>query len=442
MQSEVLTLLKKKITAHKSVVGIIGLGYVGLPLMIRMAEVGFPVIGFDINENHRSLINEGMSPFINIPHEKVAQCMKQEVRLSGNYEDISLVDCIILCLPTPLNKHREPDLSYINSAIEAFKKYITPGTMVSLESTTWPGTTNEVLRPKLEEAGFIIGQNIALVYSPEREDPGNKQFQIQEIPKVVGGVTPNCLEVGEALYGRVVNEIVPVSSTEAAELTKLLENIQRMVNIGLMNEMKVIAKKMDINIFEVIDAAATKPFGFTPYYPGPGLGGHCIPIDPFYLTWKAREYGLHTRFIELAGEINHNIINFVIDGIVEELSYRFAKAINGARILVCGVAYKKGVSDVRESPALSIISRLMEKKCNVLYHDPFVLSIASYFPDHCAKTTNSVEITPELIKQQDVVVIITDHDEVDYEIIRKNAALIIDTRNTKALTHATNVAHY
>jgi UDP-N-acetyl-D-glucosamine dehydrogenase len=324
-----------------------------------------------------------------------------------------------------LNKYREPDLSYVLNTVEALLPHLRSGQIISLESTTYPGTTEEELKPRIENSGFKVGEDIFLVFSPEREDPGNAKFSTHNIPKVCGGSTPSCLQAGLALYGQVIDTVVPVSSTQAAELTKLLENIHRAVNIGLVNEMKIIADRMGIDIHEVIRAAATKPFGFVPYYPGPGLGGHCIPIDPFYLTWKAREYGLHTRFIELAGEINSSMPEWVVEKVSDALNDR-EKSIRGSKILVLGIAYKKNVDDMRESPAVELMSMLQAKGAHIEYSDPHVPS----FPKmrRYSFQLESIDLTPETLAGYDMVLLATDHDKFDYAIIEKHAKLIVDTR--------------
>ena len=334
-------------------------------------------------------------------------------------------DAIIICVPTPLGSHQEPDLSFITGTMESLINHLRPGQVICSESTTYPGTTDEEIVPRAKQAGLNVGEDIFVVYSPEREDPGNQTFHTQTIPKVVGGVTPACLEVGQVLYGQVIDEVVSVSSTRAAEMTKLLENIHRAVNIGLVNELKMVTDKMGIDIFEVINAAASKPFGFTPYYPGPGLGGHCIPIDPFYLTWKAKEYGVHTRFIELAGEVNTAMPQWVISKIEQALNDR-CKAVNGSRILVIGVAYKKDTNDTRESPGLEIYASLEKRGAIVSYHDPFV-SVLPVTRQHALSGT-SVSLNSANIASQDCVLICTDHSDIEYKVIRDNAQLIVDTR--------------
>ncbi len=328
-------------------------------------------------------------------------------------------------MPTPLNKYREPDMSFVIDTTNMVKPYLRAGQVLSLESTTYPGTTEEELLPRVQESGLQVGEDIFLVYSPEREDPGNPNFETRTIPKVVGGHTSACLEVGKALYQPAIDKVVPVSSTKAAEMTKLLENIHRAVNIGLVNEMKIVADKMGIDIFEVVDAAATKPFGFTPYYPGPGLGGHCIPIDPFYLTWKAREYGLHTRFIELSGEVNQRMPEYVVGKLMDGLN-EAGKALKKAKVLVLGIAYKKNVDDMRESPSVEIMELLEAKGANVAYSDPHVPVFPPMREHHF--DLSSEPLTAENVAAFDAVVLTTDHDRFDYALILQNAQLVVDTR--------------
>jgi len=417
---------------RKARIGILGLGYVGIPLALRFHEVGYPVLGFDIDDQRIEELNAGESPIKHIPSKDIAAMAAGGFQATSDFSRIAEVEAIIICVPTPLSRHREPDLSYIVETMKAVTPHIRAGQMLSLESTTWPGTTEEVLRPFIDSRGFTIGEDFFLVYSPEREDPGNPNFSTHSIPKVVGGSTPACREVGERLYGAAVDKIVPVSSTQAAELTKLLENIHRAVNIGLVNEMKIIADKMDIDIFEVIDAAKTKPFGFTAYYPGPGLGGHCIPIDPFYLTWKAREYGLSTHFIELAGEINREMPEWVVTKVTEALNDR-EKSLKGSRILCLGIAYKRDVDDTRESPSVLVMEILRARGAVVEYSDPY----APAFPkmrEHSFDLT-SVELTPAALASFDAVVVLTDHSDFDYVDILKHADLIIDTRGKYRKAH-------
>ena len=417
---------------RKARIGILGLGYVGIPLALRFHEVGYPVLGFDIDDQRIAELNAGESPIRHIPSKDIAAMVAGGFEATSDFSRIAEVEAIIICVPTPLSRHREPDLSYIVETMKAVTPHMRAGQMLSLESTTWPGTTEEVLRPFIDSRGFTIGEDFFLVYSPEREDPGNPNFSTHSIPKVVGGSTPACRQVGERLYGAAVDKIVPVSSTQAAELTKLLENIHRAVNIGLVNEMKIIADKMDIDIFEVIDAAKTKPFGFTAYYPGPGLGGHCIPIDPFYLTWKAKEYGLSTHFIELAGEINRDMPEWVVAKIADALNDR-EKSLKGSRILCLGIAYKRDVDDTRESPSVLVMEILRARGAVVEYSDPY----APAFPkmrEHSFDLT-SVELTPAALASFDAVVVLTDHSDFDYADILKHADLIIDTRGKYRMAH-------
>lgn len=410
---------------RKARIGIIGLGYVGIPLALRFYEVGCPVLGFDIDDERIAGLNAGKSPIKHIPAEEISTMAAGGFEATSDFSRIPEVEAIIICVPTPLSPHREPDLSFIVETMKAITPYLRAGQILSLESTTWPGTTEEVLRPFIEGRGFILGEDYFLVYSPEREDPGNPNFSTHSIPKVVGGSTPACRQIGECLYGVAVDRVVPVSSTQAAELTKLLENIHRAVNIGLVNEMKIIADKMHIDIFEVIDAAKTKPFGFTAYYPGPGLGGHCIPIDPFYLTWKAKEYGLSTRFIELAGEINRDMPQWVVTKIADALNDRH-KSLKGSRVLALGIAYKRDVDDMRESPSVIVMEILRDRGAIVEYYDPNV-PIFPKMRQHKFDLA-SIELTPETLASYDAVVLLTDHSDFDYEYILKHADLIIDTR--------------
>ncbi|HWJ93475.1 MAG TPA: nucleotide sugar dehydrogenase, partial [Telluria sp.] len=349
-KSAYLEQLTAKLRDRTAVIGIVGLGYVGLPLMLRYAAVGFKVLGIDIDGAKVDKLNHGISYINHISARDIEQARAAGFEATTDFSRAGEPDALIICVPTPLNAYREPDLSFVLDTTDSLLPHMRHGQVVSLESTTYPGTTEEELRPRLESRGFVVGRDVFLVFSPEREDPGNPHFQTRTIPKVCGGTTPACLEAGVELYTPAIDKVVPVSSTRAAELTKLLENIHRAVNIGLVNEMKIIADKMEIDIHEVIRAAATKPFGFTPYYPGPGLGGHCIPIDPFYLTWKARQFGVHTRFIELAGEINSDMPHWVISKLADALNER-GRSVNGTKVLVLGIAYKKDVDDMRESPS-------------------------------------------------------------------------------------------
>lgn len=417
-----LASFEQKIASRDAVICIFGLGYVGLPLALRYSEVGFRVIGIDINEERVSRLNSGISGIDHLPNERVAEARANGFEATSDVSKAGEADALIVCVPTPLNRHREPDLSYIQETAEAIAPHLRAGQLVSLESTTFPGTTEEVMAPRLEVSGLKAGVDFFLVYSPEREDPGNKNFPTHMIPKVCGGLTADCLAAGQALYGVAIENVVSVSSPRAAEMTKLLENIHRVVNIGLVNEMKIIATRMGIDIHEVIDAAATKPFGFTPYYPGPGIGGHCIPIDPFYLTWKAREFGVHTRFIELAGEINTTMPHWVMDRVIDALNDQ-GIALSRARVLVLGVAYKKNIDDLRESPALELIRLLRNNKADVSFSDPFVPVLRDN-----GEELESVALSAETIKSFDLLLLVTNHDDFDYDLIREHATQIVDTR--------------
>jgi UDP-N-acetyl-D-glucosamine dehydrogenase len=422
-----------KFKSRDALVGIVGLGYVGLPLMLRYNAIGFRVLGIDIDTVKVEKLNAGQSYIEHIASEHISAARTSGFEATCDFARVSECDALILCVPTPLNKYREPDMSFVINTTDAITPYLRAGQVVSLESTTYPGTTEEELLPRVESTGLKVGESIFLVYSPEREDPGNPDFETRTIPKVIGGHTPNCLEVGIALYEQAIDQVVPVSSTKAAEMTKLLENIHRAVNIGLVNEMKVVADRMGIDIFEVVDAAATKPFGFTPYYPGPGLGGHCIPIDPFYLTWKAREYGLHTRFIELSGEVNQAMPEYVLGKLMDGLNDR-GLALKGSRVLVLGIAYKKNVDDMRESPSVEIMELIQAKGGIVAYSDPHVPSFPEMREHHF--DLSSEVLTAENIASFDAVVLATDHERFDYELIRAHARLIVDTRGKYRIPHA------
>lgn len=413
-------------------IGIVGLGYVGLPLMLRYAETGFKVLGFDIDAEKVNKLNNGETYIEHITADKIAAARTAGFEATTDFSRIGEVEAVILCVPTPLNKYREPDMSFVIDTTDAVKPYLRAGQVLSLESTTYPGTTEEELLPRVEEGGLKVGENVFLVYSPEREDPGNPDFETRTIPKVIGGHTPACLEVGLALYQPAIDKVVPVSSTKAAELTKLLENIHRAVNIGLVNEMKIVADKMDIDIHEVINAAATKPFGFVAYYPGPGLGGHCIPIDPFYLTWKAREYGVNTRFIELAGEVNSSMPEYVVNKTALALNDR-QRSIKGSKVLVLGIAYKKNVDDMRESPSVEVMELLRDLGAEISYSDPHV-PVFPKMREH-KFDLKSVPLTAESIASYDCVVLTTDHDKFDYDLLKQHAKLIVDTRGKYSGKH-------
>ncbi len=408
--------------------GIIGLGYVGLPLLIDFCEAGLKVIGFDIDEEKIYVLENGQSYISYIPAEQIAKFVNDGRFIpTSDFSRLKEVDNIIIAVPTPLNINREPDLTFVENTTRTIAENLRDGQLIVLESTTYPGTTREVLLPILKEKGGKAGKDFFLAYSPERVDPNNKNYRAREIPKVIGGITPACLERAVQLYSRVFRKLVPVTSTEVAEASKLLENIFRSVNIALVNEMKLLFDRMGIDIWEVIEASTSKPFGFMPFYPGPGLGGHCIPIDPFYLTWKARQYDFTTRFIELAGEINTSMPYYVLQKTIDALNEN-GKSIKGARVLVLGAAYKKDVDDIRESPAVKIITLLKEKGAQVIYHDPYITEIKGMrkYPGLIMK---AVELEEETLQGVDCVLLVTDHSCYDYGWILDNSALIVDTRN-------------
>ena len=417
--------LHQRIQRKDSIIGVIGLGYVGLPLVIRFFEKGFKTIGFDIDIEKVDLLNNGKSYISHIKQSDIINMANKGFLATSDFSQIKNLDVIIICVPTPLGDKKEPDLSYIKNTLFTLEPFLRKAQLLILESTTYPGTTEEEIFPLIEKLGFNVGKDFFIGYSPEREDPGNKNFSTKTIPKVISGHTNNCLELVKTLYDKVIDKTVPVSSTKTAEMTKILENIYRAVNIGLVNELKMVADKMDIDIYEVINAAKTKPFGFTPFYPGPGLGGHCIPIDPFYLTWKAKQIGMDTHFIELAGKINTEIPNYVIKKLIKELG-KEGKTIKRSDILVLGLAYKKNVDDTRESPSLLIIDMLMKKGAKVQYSDPHI--------PRAPKTRKfnfnlkNIKINIKNIKGFDAILLLTDHDDFDYNLIEKHAQLIIDTR--------------
>ena len=417
--------LNQKLRDRSASISVIGLGYVGLPLTCSLAKAGYRLIGLDVDVSKIHKLNHNESYISYIDNSVIEGLNNLEFQATSDFSHISESDVIIICVPTPLNKNREPDLSYVSNTIDSITPFLKKGQLISLESTTYPGMTDELISKRLILEGFDIGNNFFLVYSPEREDPGNKDFSTSNIPKIIGGYSENCLEVGANLYEAVVEEVVKVSSTRVAEMTKLLENIQRSVNIGLMNEMKVICTAMGIDIHEVIKAAETKPFGFTSYYPGPGIGGHCIPIDPFYLSWKAREYGLNTKFIELAGEINHSMPKWVISRLSDALNQK-SLPLKDSKVLILGIAYKKNVDDMRESPAALIMKHLEENGVDYDYSDPYIPS----FPTlrNFEFDLNSVKLTPDVISSYDAVLLVTDHDDFDYDMIIQNSKLLIDTR--------------
>jgi UDP-N-acetyl-D-glucosamine dehydrogenase len=419
------------IAEKRARVGVIGLGYVGLPLVTEFARGGFAAIGFEVDAAKAVTINSGESYIGDVPSSQVKELIDSgRLHATTNFDELGDCDAIIICVPTPLRKTKEPDVSYILAAAEEIQKRLRRGQLIILESTTYPGTTDEVLLPMLEETGLKLDQDFLLAFSPERVDPGNPEFKTHNIPKVVGGVTDDSTEAAAALYGRIVREVHAVSSARVAETAKLLENTFRAVNIGMANEMARLCYALGIDTWEVIRAAATKPFGFMPFYPGPGIGGHCIPLDPHYLSWKARQHGFDSRFIGLAEEVNsrmpEHVVQLVSDGLNDA-----RKAMNGSRILLLGVAYKKDIDDVRESPALSIIDRLRSKGCDVRYHDPFVTDVT--FDDAHAEgggePLSSVALTEDEISASDCVVIVTNHSDVDYARVIELAPLVVDTRN-------------
>ena len=426
-----MTYLKSSMGNKESIIGIIGLGYVGLPLVIRFFEEGFKVVGFDVDDKKVDMLNAGESYIKHIKQEKIKSALGQGFRATTNFSEIENVNVILICVPTPLTEGNEPDLSYVQSTLKAIQPHLKENQLLILESTTYPGTTEEEIVPVVQNAGFKVGENFFVGYSPEREDPGNPKFSTQTIPKVVSGYSEKCLELTNALYGQIIEKTVPVSSLRVAEMTKILENIHRAVNIGLVNELKIVADKMGIDIFEVIKTAATKPFGFTPYYPGPGLGGHCIPIDPFYLTWKAKQFGVDTRFIELAGQVNTNMPQWVIEkaevGLIEK-----GKEMSGSKVLILGMAYKKNVDDFRESPSFELIRLLLEKKAQVDYHDFYIPKL------HKTRKYDFdlQSVSLDTISTYDLVILATDHDKYDYEFLQTNAQIIVDTRGR--LNHSLN----
>jgi UDP-N-acetyl-D-glucosamine dehydrogenase len=420
--------LIKKIKQNKFKVGIIGLGYVGLPLALEFSIKNIKVLGFDMDtEKVRKINSEKKSYIKHIPSEKIKKEVNKKTFIATtDFSKIKEVDVIIICVPTPLNANREPDLSYVLNSTIKIAKYLKKGHLVSLESTTYPGTTDEDILQILEKTGLKVGKDFCLCFSPEREDPNNPHYSTSTIPKVIGGVTRKCTMIGTMVYSKVINDVIPVSNSRAAEATKLLENIYRSINIALVNELKIVFDRMNIDIWEVIRAASTKPFGFTPFYPGPGLGGHCIPIDPFYLTWKAREYEISTKFIELAGEINTSMPYYVVEKVMYALNKNF-KHINRAKILILGLAYKKDIDDIRESPSLKLIELLQDRGAMVDYNDEYVTEIPKLRKYKFNK--KSIKITKSNLEKYDLVLLSTDHSYYDYSLILKYSKIIVDTRN-------------
>ena len=424
--------LKEKLEKRQARVGVIGLGYVGLPLAVEFAKAGFDVTGFDVDQSKVTEMNAGRSYILDVRTEDVAACVKAgRLRATTDMSKLGEMDAVDICVPTPLRKTKDPDMSFVVSAAEEIAKYIHPGMLIVLESTTYPGTTAEVLQPMFEAKGLTVGEGFYLAFSPERVDPANEKYNTRNTPKVVGGTTPACSEMAAALYSAAVDTVVPVSSTQVAEMVKLLENTFRAVNIGLVNEIALMAHRMNIDVWEVIDAAKTKPFGFMPFYPGPGLGGHCIPIDPFYLSWKAKQSGFECRFIELAGHVNGSMPEYVVERISEALNTR-RKAINGARIHLFGIAYKKDVSDMRESPALDILQLLHRRGAELSYTDPYVPTLKE-------GTVSLQSVTEEKVDGIDCAVIATDHKVFNYSAMPGRFPLIVDTRNALKGNTAKNI---
>lgn len=426
--------VEQRIVDGSAVLGVVGLGYVGLPLAVEMARVGHRVVGFDIAPDKVASVNAGASYIPDVPADRLGPLVESGlIRATTDFSAAAECDVIAICVPTPLDARKAPDTSYMEAAASAVAPHLKADVLVTLESTTYPGTTDEVIQPILEASGLRVGVDLFLAFSPERVDPGNRLHHTRNTPKVVGGVTPACTSAAVALYERFIDTVVPVSSARAAEMTKLLENIFRSVNIALVNELLRLSERMDINLWEVIDAAKTKPFGFMPFYPGPGLGGHCIPIDPFYLSWKAREYDFHTEFIELSGKINEDMPYYVVHRLMDVLNTR-RLSLAGARILLMGVAYKADIDDVRESPAIKITELLREKDAEVVYHDPYV---DDFVVD--GLRVPSVELTAEGVAAADAVMIVADHSSVDYDIVVDNARVVLDTRNVLRAHNADNV---
>lgn len=416
--------LKKKILAKKAKVGIIGLGYVGLPLAIIFAKKGFKVFGIDIDKDRVERLNKGQSYILDVPASDIIRVKKDKLfTVTTDFSAIKELDAIIICVPTPLHKTKEPDVSYIVSAVESIKKYMKRGQIIVLESTTYPGTTEEVMLPVLESVGFKEGKDFYLAFSPERVDPSNKKYNTENTPKIIGGISKESTEITKILYEQVIERIVPVSSSKVAEMVKLLENTFRIVNIGLVNEIMLMCDKLGIDVWEVIDAAKTKPYGYMPFYPGPGVGGHCIPVDPIYLSWKARSHGFEARFIDLASYVNSQMPHYVVEKITSGLN-EYRKPLKCAKILIMGVAYKKDVKDLRESPALEVIDILLKMGALISYYDPYLPYLKWHGID-----LKCVKFDAASFKDSDCVVIVTDHSNVDYEFVVKNSKLVVDTRN-------------
>ena len=431
--SKAAQMLDARIGDRSAKIGVIGLGYVGLPLMLASIAKKFNVLGFDIDVAKVKRLNRGRSPLRHVGDDSIAAARKAKLfEATSDMNRLSEVDVVIICVPTPIGAHREPDLSFVVGTVKEVAERLRAGQLIVLESTTYPGTTTEVVRPILESSGLKSGRDFYLAFSPEREDPGNAQFSTSAIPKVVGGDCTSACDLASAFYSTIIEKVVSVSSTETAEAVKITENVFRAVNIALVNELKIIYSKMDINIFEVIDAAKTKPFGYMAFYPGPGLGGHCIPIDPFYLTWKAREHGINTRFIELAGEINTQMPSYVVDRLASVLDRSKGVSLSVSKILVIGVAYKKNVDDMRESPALVIIELLKARGAKVDYYDPYVPAIPKTRAHPSLAGMRSISFNLKSVSSYNAVLIVTDHSEIDWESLVKAAQVVVDTRNATA----------
>jgi UDP-N-acetyl-D-glucosamine dehydrogenase len=426
--------LEKRIRDKKVVVGVLGLGYVGLPLVREFASAGLNVRGFDIDPEKVRILNSGRSIIKHVPHQQVKKIVSSGLfKATDKMSGLQTVDAILVCVPTPLTANREPDMQYVVASSETIARYLKKGRLVCFESTTYPGTTRELVAPILESSGLKAGRDFYLAYSPEREDPGNKSFTTRTIPKVVGGYTKKCSRLAQMLYSQAIEKMVPVSSLEAAEACKIIENVYRCINIAMVNELKMVFDRMGIDIWEVVKAASTKPFGFSPFYPGPGLGGHCIPIDPFYLTWKARQYGIPTRFIELAGEVNTNMPHYVVAKVIEALN-QHKKSLKGSKVLVLGLAYKKDIDDLRESPSIELIELLCQRGAKVDYNDPYIPKTHRQ-RQHDLKMA-SKKLSANMLKGYDCVLISTDHSDYDYAWIVKHSKLVVDTRNATARVHS------
>jgi UDP-N-acetyl-D-glucosamine dehydrogenase len=432
-ENSIAAKLAGDIQSQRLQVGIIGLGYVGLPLAVEFARHGFRVTGFDVLVSKVEALNRGENYIADVDSALLADLVKKDLlAATGDFARLARMDAVSICVPTPLGKTGDPDLSYILSALQEVKKYLRPGQMIVLESTTYPGTTDEVMLPELLESGLAVGKDFFLAFSPERVDPGNARYQTHNTPKIIGGVTPACTEIIGLLYSRIIEKVIPVSSTRAAEMVKLLENTFRSINIGLVNEIAIICNLLKVDVWEVIDAAATKPFGFMPFYPGPGLGGHCIPIDPSYLSWKLRSLDYRTKFIDLAVEINRGMPAYMVSKVADALNDQ-KKCVRGAKIMVLGVSYKRDIEDMRESPAFDIIKLLRRKGAELVYHDPYV----PHFRED-GETEYSVELTEKMLGEQDCVVIVTDHSNLNYAWIANQCSLIVDSRNATRGLHGTS----